>query len=141
MIKLKNKTLWLEGIDSKPNPSLNQDLDLDVLIIGGGMTGLSTAYHLKDSNLKVAIVDKDKVAHGVSSKTTGKLTFLQELIYTKLQKKFSKELVKMYLDSQIDAIKLVENIIKEHNISCDFEKVDSYVFASDVKEIKKIKEE
>lgn len=138
---MKKKTLWLEGISSKDNPSLNQDIEVDVLIIGGGMTGLSTAYHLKESNLKVAIVDKDKVAHGVSSKTTGKLTFLQELIYTKLQKKFSKELVKMYLDSQIDAIKLVENIIKEHNISCDFEKVDSYVFTSDDKEIKKIKEE
>lgn len=139
--KMKKESLWLQGIVEKNLPTLESDIAVDVLIIGGGMTGLSTAYHLRNSNLKVAIVEQDKIAHGVSSKTTGKLTFLQELIYTKLQKNFSKDLVKMYLDSQIESICMVEDIIHENKIECNFEKVDSYVFTNEEKEIKKIKKE
>ena len=138
---MENTTLWLKNIKSKECPKLEHDINVDVLIIGGGITGLSTAYHLKDSNLKIALVDKNLVAHGVSSRTTGKLTFLQELIYSKLNKKFSTEHVRMYLDSQISTIKMVKDIVETNNISCDFNEVDSYVFTDEEKEIVKIKKE
>lgn len=138
---MKKSSLWLDGIDKNVCPQLKQDIDVDVLIIGGGMTGISTAYHLKECNLKVCIVDQDLVAHGVSSKTTGKLTFLQELIYSKLSDEYSIEKANKYLNSQKDAINLVHNIIKDNNIECDYREVDSYVFTDKIKDIDKIKRE
>lgn len=63
-------------------PVLNPvDSILDVGIIGGGITGLSTAYYLKDTNLKIALFDKDLIGQGVTSKTTAKITYLQGDIY------------------------------------------------------------
>lgn len=138
---MEYESLWLKGIDEGKIKSLSGNLDVDVLIVGGGMTGLSTAYHLKDSNLKVALVDRNLVAHGVSSKTTGKLTYLQDLIYTKIKKNYSQDFVKMYFNSQVDAISLVDQIISSNHISCDFEKVDSFIFTNNQKEIKKLKNE
>lgn len=138
---MKKNSLWLDGINIKVCQPLKQDKEVDVLIIGGGMTGISTAYHLRNSNLKVCLVDQNLVAHGVSSKTTGKLTFLQELIYTKLDKEYSIEVANKYLKSQQEAIKIVEKIISDNNIDCNFTKVDSYLFTDKINEIDKIKEE
>ena len=58
----------------------------DVLIIGGGITGISTAYHLIDSGLKVCLVEKNLIGSGVTSRTTGKLTYLQEDICSRINK-------------------------------------------------------
>jgi len=138
---MKKKSLWLEGIESQNCSPLKSDIECDVLIIGGGMTGLSTAYHLKNSSLDICIVEQDLVAHGVSSKTTGKLTYLQELIYSTLTKNYSKSHAKLYLNSQIEAIKLVEQIVNENSINCDYHKVNSYIFTDKIDNINKIKEE
>ncbi len=138
---MKNYSLWLENMNFTPNKALDQNINVDVLIVGGGITGLSSAYHLKNSNLKVALIEKNLIAHGVTARTTGKLTYLQELIYTKIKKFHNEDKAKLYLKSQQKAIKIVEDIIKKHNIDCDFMKVNSLVFTNEEKEIPKIKEE
>lgn len=127
---MKRKSIWLEGISSNTCPKLEHDIDVDVLIIGGGITGISTAYHLTSQNLSVCLVEKNKIAEGVTSRTTGKLTYLQENIYTKLKTYHGKEKAKLYLESQKKAIQLVKGIIKKENIECDLQKVHSYVFSN-----------
>ena len=138
---MKKTSIWLDIKDQEKINKLNNDLDLDVLIIGGGITGLSTAYHLINSNLKVALVEKNKIGTGVTSKTTAKITYLQETIYTKLKNTFNEELSKKYLNSQIDAINIIKSIIEKNKIDCDFYKVDSYLFTNDQEKIKDVKDE
>ena len=125
---MKEKSIWREVFPKSSCPKLDKDIDVDVLIIGGGITGISTAYHLKNSKLKVCLVEKNTIGDGVTSRTTGKLTYLQENIYSKLTTYVGKENAKLYLDSQREAIKLVTNIIKKHDISCNLDCVSSYVF-------------
>ena len=81
-----NKSIWTATSDDLINDSLKKDLDLDVLIIGGGITGINCLYQLKDSDLKVALVEANRIGSGVTSKTTGKLTYLQGNYY-KIYKK------------------------------------------------------
>ena len=138
---MKNYSLWLDGIDNSSFSKLEKDMNVDVLIIGGGLTGISTFYHLLNSNLNVLLVERNKVGEGVSSKTTGKLTFLQENIYSKVSNIYSKDVAKMYLDSQKDAIKLVRKIVTDNNIECNFSKQKSYLFATSNIEINNIKKE
>ena len=128
---MKKISIWSE-ISNKICDSLNNDIETDVLIIGGGITGISTAYHLINSNLNVCLVEKNTIASGVTSKTTGKLTYLQDNIYTKIKKYHNKYVAKKYLDSQKDAIKIVKNIIDNENIECNLEQVDSYVFTNNL---------
>lgn len=128
---MKKYSLWLEKIQSKSEPILKDDICCDILIVGAGMTGVSIAYQLRNHNLNIVVVDKNQVGHGISARTTGKLTYLQETVYSNLKKMYSKKKAKDYLNSQLDAIKLVKDIIHEHHIHCDLQKVASYVFSSE----------
>ena len=138
---MKHNSLWTDGVAFSFCPKLDKDLEVDILIIGGGMTGITSAYHLKNTNKKVALVEKHFVGCGVTSKTTGKLTFLQENIYSKLKTYHNEKIAKLYLSSQIDAIQLVKSIIEKENIECNLEKSNSYIFTDKEKEIPKIKKE
>lgn len=131
---MKNKSIWIEGIKDKPLSRLKEDISCDVLIIGGGMAGLSTAYHLKDCNKKVVLIDKNKCGLGATSHNTGKLTWMQDLVYNKIEKNYNNKIAKLYLDSQKEAISIVENIVKENNISCHLTQTKSYVFSDNIED-------
>lgn len=58
-------SLWLDSVkDENLNfNSLDKDIDVDVCIVGGGITGISTAYKLCKAGFKVCVLEKDKIAH------------------------------------------------------------------------------
>lgn len=138
---MKNKSLWNNYHNDKTFDKLQCDLETDILIIGGGITGISCLYHLKDSNLKITLVEKNKLYSGITRNTTGKLTFLQENIYSKITRYHSKETAKLYLQSQKDAIDLVKEIIDKNKIDCNLENVNSYVFTDSFKDNYKLLKE
>ena len=127
---MKNKSIWINNnINNKKMPKLDKNIECDVLIIGGGMAGLSTAYNLMNSNKKVVLIDKDKCGMGATSKNTGKLTWMQGLIYSKLSSNYNDDVAKLYFDSQIDAINSIRKIIEDNKIDCYLMKTKSYVFS------------
>lgn len=138
---MKKESIWTKNLKFRNIIKLNKDIDVDVLIIGGGITGLTTAYYLKDSNLNVCLVEKNYIGMGVTSKTTGKINYLQETIYSDLTSKYSFETAKKYYESQKYAIGKIKKIIDSENIKCNFDKVESYIFTNDKNEINKIKNE
>lgn len=120
-------------------PSLTTDKfvrELDVAIIGGGITGLSTAYYLRDSNLKVAVFEQGKIGMGVTSRSTAKITYLQGDIYQRLGDK-----AKSYYLSQKEAIWELLKIIEDGNISCELEEVPSILFCLNKENDSKIRAE
>lgn len=139
--KMKNTSIWLEDKIASNHKELSEDIEVDVLIIGGGITGLSCGYHLIGSNLKVALVEANELGTGVTSKTTGKLTFLQEDIYSKITKAASRDNAKLYYESQKHAIELVKDIISTSKIECNLEKSNSYLFTNYNQIIPSIKKE
>lgn len=141
VIYVKIKSLWLEDFEEKKIKTLKQNIKTDVLIIGGGMTGLSTAYFLKDSKLKVCLVEQGLVGMGVSSRTTGKINYLQGTIYSDLEKNLSFDTARLYLKSQRLAIRKIKGIVNYEKIDCNLERVSSYVFTDDKDEINKIEDE
>ena len=127
-----NNSIWLKGIKTKANKKVTQDLETDILIVGGGITRLTTAYFLK--NKKVILIDKDKIGYGKTAFSTGKITYLQDNLL-----KGDKEKENLYLQSQIEAINIIKNIVIENNIKCDYESNLSFLYATNKKERKKIK--
>lgn len=138
---MKRNSIWLDYLDKNNEKKLDKNISVDVLIIGGGISGVSALYYLRNSNLKVALVERDKIGSGVTSKSTAKITFLQENIYSKLKKYHSEETAKLYLEAECLAIKEITNIIKINNIDCDLEESSSCLFTDKEKEIKKLKAE
>lgn len=135
------KSLWTKDVKFKKIKRLKENIVVDILIIGGGITGLTTAYYLKDKKKNICLVDQGIVGMGVSSRTTGKINYLQETIYSDLEKMYSFDVAKKYYDSQKLAIRELKRIIWEERIKCDFTRVDSYVFTKDKDEVKKLKYE
>lgn len=132
---MKHKSIWNEyRTNNNEKKEMKENISTDILIIGGGITGLTTAYYLKDSNKLITLIDKSTLVSGITSKTTAKITYLQQDIYRKLTNIHGKSTAKKYYDSQKEAINELLNIIKENNIECDLEKVDSVLFTNNNKE-------
>jgi len=136
-------SLWIETIksDNISFSSLNKNIDTDVCIIGGGITGISTAYLLAKAGLKVCVLEKNKIAHHTTGNTTAKITSQHGLFYEYLLDTYSKEFAKGYLEANQKAIENIKQIIEENNISCDFERQDNYVYTDSEEELEKIKNE
>ena len=139
---MKNKSIWTENIKINNNKIKKIDnFKTDILIIGAGIAGMSTAFHLKDINKKITIIDAHNIGFGVTSKTTAKLSYLQDLFYQKIETNFDYDTSYLYYKSQKDAIKIVNDIVSKYNIDCDLEKVDSYLYTNAKIKINKMKKE
>lgn len=135
---MKNYSIWKDGIEDYNYKKLDRNLEVDVLIIGGGLTGVSTFYQLMNSSLKVILVEQNKLGYGVTGNSTGKLTYMQDSLYEKIINNFGEEKASLYLRSQKEAIKLAVDIISNEKIDCDLVKAPSYVFANTNQEVKKL---
>lgn len=127
--------------NKKQYPKLQENLQEEITIIGGGLTGLTTAYYLTKAGKKVALLEKNEICSSTSGNTTGKITSQHGLFYNYLLQTLGKKDASLYLQANEQAIKNIENIIKEENIECDFEIQDSYVFAQTEDGMQKIKNE
>ena len=138
---MKNMSIWQDYNNNDNYPRLEENLDLDILIIGGGITGCSTFYQFKDDKRKIALVEKNKIGYGATSRSSAKVTFLQEDIYTKLNNIFGLRKASLYYKSQKEALGILKDIVKEENISCDLKTSDSILYTMDKTNIKRIEEE
>lgn len=115
----------------------------DILIIGSGMVGTLVSYLLKDEDKNIILIEKNSEDDNLSatSKSTGKISYLQKDIYQKLYKYFGYDKSKLYFDSQKIAMKDLVNIINKEKIDCSLRQVDTYLFATNENDIVKVKEE
>ena len=119
---------------------IKEDKKVSVCIIGGGLTGLQTAYNLSDK-LDVVILEKNRICGSTSGKTTGKITSQHGVFYDYLINSQSKEFAKMYLEANEKAIQNIKDIIEKEEIECDLEEESSYVFTKQETKLDMIKNE
>lgn len=122
-------------------PPLRVELNTDAVIVGGGIAGLTTAYLLKKSGLKVALLEKNTIGSGTTGGTTGKITSQHSLIYEDLSKRFGSEAARIYGEANQAALIKIAQIIKKEKIECDYESADNYVYTNQDKLVSKFKKE
>lgn len=133
-------SIWSLNEKKRNIKKLNEDLYVDTLIIGAGITGMTSAYYLRNKK-NICVVDANKIGHGVTLGTTAKINYFQQTIYQSIIKNSNYEKAKNYLNSQRDAISFLKDIIEKEKIKCDFEQVSSYVFANSKDEIDVLEKE
>jgi len=133
------KSVWETSLKTykKEYPCLKENIRRDIVVIGGGMAGVLTAFQLSKKGLKVTLVEAEKLGSGVTSKTTAHITAQQGYIYYDLKKSKNMQWAKLYFESQQQATRKYENLIKKEKIDCDFERVDDYFFT--IKNCQKMK--
>ena len=114
--------------DSLPQfPSLDRDLKADVVVIGGGITGLTTAYLLKRAGRRVVIVERGRFAGVDTGSTTAHLTMVTDLQMTDLIKNFGEDHARAVWDAGLAAISQIAHIVDDEGIDCHFEWVRGYL--------------
>ena len=134
-----NKSIW-NNIKTETNSS-RKNIETDILIIGGGITGMTSLLYLLDKNYNITLIEANQIGSGITNKTTGKINIMQEYNYQKIEETTNKTITQKYLKSQIYGTKELINLIKKFNIECDLEKNDSYLFTNTQNNVKKILKE
>jgi len=132
---------WIATTPNTEYPTLEEDIKVDVAIVGGGIVGITTALFLKKAGLKVAIIEAGKIAKGTIGHTTAKITSQHDLIYDYIKIQYGIEKAKQYADSNEWAIHKIADLIKENRIECDFSWKPAYIYTNSDKYVKKIEEE
>lgn len=129
-------SIWSETIELPHFPALEGDLKTDVLIIGGGMTGILCAHFLQKAGVDYTLVEGRRICSGVTKNTTGKITSQHGLIYHKLLEKFDLEYARKYLEINQMAVEKYRQLCE--GLDCDFEEKSSYVYSiNDKKKLEK----
>jgi len=121
-------SVWTEDCPLPEFPVMDADMKTDVLIIGGGMAGLLTAYKLHSAGVPCLLIESDRICGGVTRNTTAKLTSQHGLIYHTLLRQFGSDTARLYWTANEDAIEEFRTLSRE--IACDFEATDSYVYST-----------
>ena len=121
------ESVWSANTKMPSFESLKKDIQTDVLIIGGGITGILCAYMLKNSGVNCTVAEADKICSGTTKNTTAKITCQHSLIYSKLEKEFGLEYARKYLKANQQALEKYKKLCEK--ISCDFEIKDNYVYS------------
>ncbi|MGM9969356.1 MAG: FAD-dependent oxidoreductase [Anaeroplasma sp.] len=108
---------------------LTYDIEVEALVIGGGICGILCAYQLAIRRINVILVDKGRIGEKRTAKTTATITALQDFNYYDLIRKIGKEKARLVLEANLNAIEEYEQLSKIYDF--DFERVSSYKYTND----------
>lgn len=132
---------WNENKETREYPKLNQNIEAEVAIIGGGITGVQIAYYLVNRGIKAVVLEKDKICSSTTGGSTGKITSQHGLIYKYLKDLNGKEYAQKYYKANEEGKENIIKIINKEKIDCDLERKNAYVFTEVEKEVQSIKQE
>lgn len=104
---------WIASTDVINFPALQEDIKVDLAIIGGGLAGIQCAYQLQKEGLNIAVLEANKIGHGTTGHTTAKITSQHDLIYDKIRNQMGTELAKQYAVANETAIHEIKKLQKK----------------------------
>lgn len=119
---------WNDSAAPLVYKTLANDTITDVLIIGGGIAGLTTAYCLSKSGRKVVLLEDGYLGSGESGRTTAQITYALDDRYYDLEKFFGEEKARLAGQSHKQAINWIKETVANEDIDCNFKSVDGYLF-------------
>ncbi|HEX6417090.1 MAG TPA: FAD-dependent oxidoreductase [Acidimicrobiales bacterium] len=125
----EHRSVWLAGLDRPSWPPLDRDVDVDVAVVGGGITGLTTALLLQRDGARVALVEADRVGGGTTGHTTGKVTSQHALVYRGLVERRGERMARLYAEANQRAIDTVGALVEETGEDCRFVRAPAYVYS------------
>ena len=135
------ESFWIESTRDTRFPNLSENISADVLVIGGGIVGITAAILLKEAGKNVVLVEAERVIKDVTGHTTAKITSLHGYIYKHLLDAIRFEKAKIYADANQSALEFIAENVKKRNINCDFRRTKAYTYTEEKKMLRFVKDE
>jgi glycine/D-amino acid oxidase-like deaminating enzyme/nitrite reductase/ring-hydroxylating ferredoxin subunit len=128
MANIDTSSYWIDSAPAPRYSALKEDIAVDVLVVGAGITGITAAYLLKRAGCNVALVEKDRCLGGETSFTTAHITCVTDEALSDLVKNFGRDHAQAVWDSKLAAIETIDRIVWREQIKCQFDWVPAYLF-------------
>ncbi|KAA1039603.1 FAD-dependent oxidoreductase [Macrococcus equipercicus] len=139
-MRKENVSYWTKSSTFTQFPQLSQDLQADVLVVGGGIAGILAAYQLAKAGREVTVLEGQRLAQVTTAGTTAKITAQHHLQYQDYIKQRGEKEARLFYESQCDGIEILRNLADQYDIDCDMETLSSIQVTIGESE-KKIKKE
>ena len=134
-------SLWQADAPSFNNiHSADENRSFDIAIVGGGITGLSTALLLQEAGRQCIVLEAENLCFGTTGGTTAHLNTIMDTPYSVMEKKFSKDAAKLIASAAADALTLIRSNISKYSIDCEFQDANAWVFSQDKDQDKELQE-
>ena len=131
---LETVSVW-QATTSPYSTGQQAQTQCDVCVVGAGIAGLTTAYLLQRDGRDVQLIDAFEIGAGETGRTTAHLTAVLDDRFVTLEKLFGEAGARLAAQSHATAIDLIERIVRETEIDCDFERLDGVLFASSPEQV------
>lgn len=134
-------SVWLGTAQFRQYPAIGQDLEADVVVVGGGLVGLTTALLAQRDGARVVVLEAVRVGSGTSGYTTGKVTSQHGLIYAELVARHGQEKARLYAEANQAGVERVAELAEQCGIDCELTRAPAYVYTRDASQRGKLEDE
>ncbi|RVU03192.1 FAD-dependent oxidoreductase [Mucilaginibacter limnophilus] len=135
-----NKSLWQEAAATSGAETFDLNTIYDVLIVGGGITGITAAILLQKQGKKVILAEAHSIGFGTTGGTTSHLNTFFDTPYPQIESDFGEDGAKLVAKAGKETLDLIASLVTEYSIDCDFQYKDGYLFSQNEKETKQLDE-
>ncbi len=129
-IESQHDSAWSAALDERPTyPPLAGDADADVLILGGGITGVTAAEALYYAGRRVTLITMNRIAGGTTGYSTGHLDTTLDTPLSTLISRHGEDAVRQVLDAKRNAVDHIETLQQRYGYDADFQRLSAYQFA------------
>jgi glycine/D-amino acid oxidase-like deaminating enzyme/nitrite reductase/ring-hydroxylating ferredoxin subunit len=134
-------SLWLDSPQETRYAPPAEPRTFDVAVVGGGIAGLITALLLKREGLSVAVVEANRVGHGVTGATTAKVSALQQTVCSQVRSRHGQEAATAYAQASVSGVEQIAALVEELGIECDLERRAAVTYAASADEVDSVEKE
>lgn len=131
-------SLWQEDIPVFQPQPYNGSKEFDVLIVGGGITGITTGCLLQQSGFRCVIIEADKLCHGTTSGTTAHVNSLLDTTYDEVEKDFGMKQAQLLYQATLAARRLIQSNLQQFRFDCDYRDCTAFLYAKDEEQEKQL---
>jgi glycine/D-amino acid oxidase-like deaminating enzyme/nitrite reductase/ring-hydroxylating ferredoxin subunit len=123
----KTATAWT-GVNVFKARPLDEELDVDVCVLGAGVAGLTTAYRLASEGLSVVVLEAGELGVGETARSTAHLSTALGQRYRVLEDLHGEPAARLIFESHAAAITFVEEVVRDEELDCGFSRLNGYLF-------------